>query len=274
MKAKVKTLIPPRYFPVAYKLNRWLKMLRYIGNQVYCPCCDHHFRCFLPFGYKTIRQNALCPNCGALERQRLLWLYLPNRTNLFRDRLRVLHFAPEDKIQKKLRACPNLDYTSADLDSPLAMIKMDITRIPYAECTVDAILCSHVLEHIPDDRKAMSELYRILKPGGWAILLVPLDLKRIETFEDPNVIDPKERFRLFDQADHVRIYGRDFKNRLERVGFTVYQDSYARGLDPVLIQRYGLLMDEDVFYCTKPEKLGILHAHLRIGSCDQIGPMT
>jgi SAM-dependent methyltransferase len=162
-----------------------------------------------------------------------------------------LHFAPEHIIQKKLRACSNLDYTSADLDSPLAMVRLDITDIPYAENTFDVILCSHVLEHIPDDHQAMGELYRILKPGGWALVLVPFDPERAETFEDPDVVDPKERLRLFGQSDHVRIYGCDLKDRLERVGFTVRQEFYARELGPILAERYGLLVELDMFYCTK-----------------------
>jgi SAM-dependent methyltransferase len=181
----------------------------------------------------------------------MLWLYLQKRTNIFSDRLRVLHFAPEFIIQKKLRSCPNLDYTSADLDSPLAMAKVDITNIPYAENTFDVILCSHVLEHIPDDQQAMSELYRVLKPGGWVLILVPFDTERAETFEDPNIVDPKERTRLFGQHDHVRIYGRDLMDRLERAGFTVNQEFYPRELGPVLAQRYGLLVEVDMFYCTK-----------------------
>ncbi len=159
--------------------------------------------------------------------------------------------APEPIFQKKLRASPNLDYTSADLNSPFAMVKLDITDIPYAENTFDVVLCSHVLEHIPDDRKAMSELYRILKPGGWALLLVPFDAERPETFEDPDVVDPKERTRLFGQFDHVRVYGRDFKDRLESAGFTVRQEFYARELDQVLAQRYQVLVELDMFYCTK-----------------------
>ena len=251
VKAQLKTLIPPKYFSPAIKLYRQLRAPLYLGDRVYCPCCNGSFRQFLPYGFKSIRQNALCPYCGSLERHRLLWLYLHNRTNLFNDRLRVLHFAPEDIIQKKLRSWPYLDYTSADLDSPKAMVKMDITEIPYAENTIDVILCSHVLEHVPDDHKAMSELYRILKHSGWAILQVPLDLKRSKTFEDSNIDDPKERLRIFGQADHVRIYGQDYKNRLERVGFIVHQDPYVRTLDPVLIARYGLQGDEEVFYCTK-----------------------
>ena len=163
----------------------------------------------------------MCPRCDSLDRHRLLWLYLPNCTNIFRDRLRVLHFAPEAIIQKKLRTSPNLEYTSADLDSPLAMVSLDITDIPYAENTFDVVLCSHVLELIPDDRKAMSELYRILKPGGWLLLLVPFNAEGSETFVDPNVVDPKEREQLFGDFDYFRLYGRDFKDRLEHVGFVV-----------------------------------------------------
>src|SRR5258708_2545270 len=263
---RVKTLIPPRYFPAAqklfwklywwlryHKLYRWFRGLPYIGNRVYCPCCDSHFRCFIPYGISYgPNRNGMCPRCDYLDRHRMLWLYLHKRTNIFSDRLKVLHFAPEFIIQKKLRSCPNLDYTSADLDSPLAMVKVDITNIPYAENTFDVILCSHVLEHIPDDHQAMSELYRVLKPGGWALILVPFDTERAETFEDPNVVDPKERTRLFGQHDHVRIYGRDLIDRLERAGFTVNQEFYPRELGPALAQRYGLLVEVDMFYCTKP----------------------
>ncbi len=257
-----KTLIPTRYHPAARKLHRkldwwlrgqklyrWLRVLPYIGNEAYCPCCDSHFRRFISY-----RRNGMCPRCDSLDRHRLLWLYLHNCANIFRDRLRVLHFAPEAIIQKKLHASPNLEYTSADLDSPLAMVSLDITDIPYAENTFDVVLCSHVLELIPDDRKAMSELYRILKPRGWALLLVPFDAERSETFEDPKVVDPKERERLFGEFNHVRVYGRDFKDRLEHVGFTVRQEFYAQELGPTLAQHYGLLVELDMFYCMKPKK--------------------
>src|SRR5579863_99762 len=257
----VKTLIPPRYHPAARKLHlklgwwlrsqklyRWLRVLPYRGNEVYCPCCDSHLRSFISYS----RGNGMCPRCDSLDRHRLLWLYLHNRTNIFRDRLRALHFAPEASIQKKLRASPNLEYTSADLDSPLAMVSLDITDIPYAENTFDVILCSHVLEFIPDDHKAMSELYRILKPGGWALLLVPFDVEGCEKFEDLKVFDQKERERLFGQFDQVRVYGRDFKDRLEHAGFTVRHEFYKQELDPTLTQHYGLLVELDMFHCTKP----------------------
>jgi SAM-dependent methyltransferase len=188
-----------------------LRVLPYLGHRVTCPCSQHHLRCFLPFGSPT-RPNALCPFYGVLERHRILWLYLHNRTNLFHDRLKVLHFAPEEVFERALRASPNLDYITADLNGT-AMVRVDITAIPFEDNTFDVILCSHVLEHIPDDHKAMSELYRVLKPGGGAILLVPMDIDRATTFEDSSVVDPNERKRLFGQEDHVRIYGRDYRNR-------------------------------------------------------------
>lgn len=260
---QAKKIIPSRYHAVVrdmhvkfdcwlrgQKLYRWLRVLPYRGNRVYCPCCDSHFHRFIPYGP---RRNGMCPRCDSLDRHRLLWLYLPDCTNIFRDRLKVLHFAPEATFQKMLCGAPNLEYTSADLDSPLAMVSLDITDISYTENTFDVILCSHVLEHIPDDRKAMSELYRVLKPGGWALLLVPFDAERSETFEDPNVVDPKERERLFGQFDHVRVYGRDFKDRLEHAGFTVRQEFYAQRLGPILARQFGLLVETDMFYCTKPD---------------------
>ena len=255
-----KTLIPPRYHPAAKKLHRkldwwlrgqkfyrWLRVLPFRGNQVYCPCCDSHLRHFI-----YSRRNGICPRCDTVDRHRLLWLYLHNCTNIFRDRLRVLHFAPEAIIQEKLRSSPNLEYTSADLDSPLAMVSLDITDIPYSENTFDVILCSHVLEVIPDDRKAMSELYHILKPSGWMLLLAWIDAERSETFEDLRVVDPKERERLFGDCSHVRAYGRDFKDRLEHAGFLVREECYAQELGPTLAQHYGLLVELDMFHCTKP----------------------
>jgi SAM-dependent methyltransferase len=247
----IKALIPRSYYPAARKLYWWLCAPLYMGNQVYCPCCETHFRRF-----RNSRPGGgnQCPHCYAHDRHRLLWLYLHNHTNLFSANLRILHIAPEPSMQKKLRACPNLDYTSADLHSPLAMVRIDITHIPYSENTVDVILCSHVLQEIPDDRKAMSEFYRILKPGGWALLQERLDLERAETFEAPNVADSEERCRLFGHAEYVRLYGRDFTDRLECVGFTVHQESYAHDLNPVLIQRYGLQEQLDTFCCTKPIK--------------------
>lgn len=240
--------LPPHVFLLGKKHYYRLKAIPCIvGRRVACPCCGHHLRRFVFFRGQPI----LCPWCGSLPRHRLLCLYLQNCTNLFRDRLTVLYFAP-DALERKLRTSPNLTYISTDLDSPDAMVHMDITDIPFSDHTFDVIICSHVLEHVPDDRKAMSELYRILKRGGRAIILVPFELDRAATFEDPSVVDRKERIRLFGQHDHVRRYGQDFITRLEQAGFIVSQELYAHELDPSAIGKYVLSLDEAIFSCKHP----------------------
>ncbi len=224
----------------------------YIGNKFICPFCNGHFRKFLPFGVKQI-QNSQCPRCGSFERHRLLWLYLKNKTNFFKDSLKVLDIAPMYFFQKKCKTLSNLNYISADISSPIAMIKMDITNINLPDNQFDCIFCYHVLEHILDDKKAMNELFRILNPGGWAILQVPIDPKRDKTFEDINVVSLEERERVFGQKDHVRIYGKDYKNRLEKAGFTVKLDNYCRELGDNTIKKYGLIKNETIFFCSKPK---------------------
>lgn len=226
--------------------------LYYMGNRYVCPCCKGHFRKFLPFGIVP-RPNARCPWCLSLERHRLIWLYITDRTNLLSDNLRLLHFAPEYILQKKLASLPNLIYISADPNSARAMVKVDITTIPYRDNSFDAILCSHVLEHVIDDQKAMAELFRVLRPGGWAIIQSPVDLERNKTFEAPNATTPEDRLRLFGQSDHVRKYGRDYKDRLEKAGFSVKVDGYVRDLGTDIINKYGLDEDEDIYFCSKPK---------------------
>jgi SAM-dependent methyltransferase len=214
----------------------------YRGERVRCPCCGHTARKFMPtvLPVGPNRPGARCPNCGARDRQRYMWLYLERKTNLLTDQLRVLHFAPERIFEDWLRPRPNLDYVSTDLARPRADVKADITDLPFPTGSFDVILCSHVLEHVLDDRRAMRELYRVLRPGGWALVLVPLDFGRAETFEDPAVVDPRDRERVFGQADHVRVYGRDFTSRLEQAGFTVRVEDYTRELGEADARRYGL----------------------------------
>jgi tetratricopeptide (TPR) repeat protein len=220
------------------------------GRAVSCPCCKGHFRLFMPFG-ATPRPNAMCPNCGSLERHRLMQLYFERRTNLFSARLRVLHFAPEECFSRVLDHNPLIDYLSADLHAPGAKQKIDITDIPYADGSFDVVLCSHVLEHIPDDRRAMRELRRVLAPHGWALLQVPIDHQRAVTFEDPSITDPAQRERLFGQHDHVRWYGRDYVSRLVESGFHVRVDEFFGEFAPELIRQYGLMPGEDMHLCTK-----------------------
>lgn len=222
------------------------------GEGVVCPCCGGRFRRFLPFGLVR-RENALCPACGALERHRLLWLYLERRLAGPTAPLRVLHVAPEPWLAAKLAARPGLSCVSVDLESPLAMTRMDLTRLAFRDGAFDVILCLHVLEHVPDDRAAMAELRRALAPGGWAILQSPVDAARAETYEDASITSPVARERAFGQRDHVRIYGRDYNGRLRAAGFAVEDLDFAGGLPPGEARRYALRPDETLTVCTRAD---------------------
>ncbi len=219
------------------------------GFRFYCPVCGGRFRRMLIFGVKP-RPDAQCPSCFSLERHRLMWLYLQNRTDFFTRRLRLLHVAPEAVFARIFKTMPNLDYVSADLFSSDAMVKMDIMDIHEPDNSYDVILCSHVLEHVADDRKAMKELFRVLKPGGWAILQVPMSASD-KTLEDPSVDTPEARERIFGQYDHVRLYGSDYRQRLEAAGFKVKVDPYVKTLGAENARRLGLLMNEDIYFCSK-----------------------
>jgi SAM-dependent methyltransferase len=173
-------------------------------------------------------------------------VYLRERTDLFSAERRVLHVGPEWALERILRPLPNLHYVSGDLGSARAMERLDVTDLPYSEGSFDVVVCSHVLEHVPDDRRAMSELRRVLRPGGYAILLVPLDATRAETLEDPSIVTPEARAREYWQADHVRLYGRDFKERLEEAGFQVTVDPWLGTLDSATRERHRL-SPEDIY---------------------------
>ncbi len=248
---KALTFLPPGVALPARLLYLNVRSRFFRGANVSCPCCGGRFSRFLPVGSPP--RVAACPGCDSRERQRLLHLYLHQRTNLFKDRLRVLHIAPEDCLQPELARSPNIDYLSSDRSSSTAMTRMDITDIRFPDASFDVILCSHVLEHVDDDGCAMRELYRVLRPGGWAILQVPLDQSLDRTFEDPRVTDPRERARLFGQWDHVRVYGRDYAERLRAAGFDLRIVRFAAELRPDLVAAYGLDASEDIFHCSKSE---------------------
>jgi predicted SAM-dependent methyltransferase len=224
----------------------WLK-----GDKYTDPIDGKSFRKFLPYGYENQRDNVLSPSTLSLERHRLLWLYLKNETDFFMAPKKVLHFAPEQAFYKRFRKQKNLDYTTTDLNSPLADVKADICNLPFKDEEFDVILCNHVLEHIPDDTKAMQELYRILKKGGMVILQIPQDLSRETTFEDNSIIDRKERAKIFGQYDHVRIYGRDYFDKLRSVGFTVVEEDYTKKITPELVEKYRLAPGEIIPICFK-----------------------
>ncbi len=188
------------------------------GDDVWCPVCERGFSRFLPFAGRV---DASCPGCRALERHRMIWLLIKEELVAPDRALRMLHIAPEIQLETRLRSLEKVDYLSGDLYPTRAMAQVDITDIDFPDGTFDAILCSHVLEHVPDDRRAMRELRRVLKPDGWAILDSPVDWDRPTTYEDPSIVSPRDRRRHFGQWDHVRWYGADYPSILESQGWTV-----------------------------------------------------
>ncbi|MDO7171892.1 class I SAM-dependent methyltransferase [Mariniflexile sp. AS56] len=214
------------------------------GNKFTDPIDGRSFKSFLPYGYGKQRNNVLSPSTLSLERHRLLWLYLKNETNFFSAEKKVLHFAPEQCFLKRFRTLKNLDYTTTDLLSPIADVKADICNLPFKDNSYDVILCNHVLEHIPDDTKAMQELYRVMSVGGMGVFQIPQDLTRAKTFEDNSITDKKERAKIFGQYDHVRVYGRDYFDKLRSIGFKVEEVDYTTNLSDADITKYCLAKGE------------------------------
>ena len=221
------------------------------GNTYTDPIDGKSYRRFLPYGYAKVRENVLAPGTLSLERHRLFWLYLKNETTFFSAPLRVLHFAPEQAFVQKFKKQKNLTYTTTDLNSPIADVKADICDLPFKDNSFDFIICNHVLEHIPDDTKAMQELYRVLAPAGTAIVQVPYDAKREITFEDNTITDQSERTRIFGQYDHLRVYGMDYFKKLSSIGFDVNALDYTNGISSDDIERYRLCKGELLPVCKK-----------------------
>ena len=245
------------------------------GNRFTDPIDGKSFRMFLPYGYGNQRNNVLSPSTLSLERHRLLWLYLQNETDFFQSELdsdspvtqnkriklrkdaetssalKVLHFAPEQEFYKRFKKQTNIEYTTTDLLSPLADVKADICNLPFEDNAYDIIFCNHVLEHIPDDTKAMQELFRVLKPGGMGIFQIPQDLSRASTFTDDTIVDQKERAKIFGQYDHVRVYGRDYFDKLRSIGFKVIEEDYTHKIAPELVEKYCLAKGEIIPVCFK-----------------------
>ena len=213
------------------------------GNNYTDPIDNKSFRKFLPYGYEIQRQNVLSPSTLSLERHRLLWLYLTNETNFFTSKKKVLHMAPEQCFLSRFKKL-NHEYITADLDSPIADVKADIVNLPFNDNSFDVIFCNHVLEHIQDDTKAMKELFRVMKKGGMGVFQVPQNLNRDVTFEDNSITDPKERAKIFGQYDHVRVYGRDYFDKLRSVGFKVEEVNYYQKISSELSSRYRLMEGE------------------------------
>jgi len=231
-------------------IRTFARPILYYGKGRWCPVCEKSSRKFHTFG-TVPREDARCMLCGALERHRLVWLYFSRMTNLFDETPKeMLHIAPEPCFESRLSKRLGQNYITADLLDPRAMVKMDITDIQYPDGYFDVIYCSHVLEHVQDDKKAMREFRRVLKPGGWAILIVPITADK--TFEDPSIVDPSERLKAFGQDDHVRRYGPDYIDRLRESGFKVKASSVPELFDEDDIVRMGLTpASGDIYYCTK-----------------------
>ena len=236
--------------PILQRMAGWavpLLGLLYVGRGRECPVCGTKRRKFLPYGYVTSRDNALCPNCLSLERHRLLWLWLQRESDLFERRPRLLHVAPEVCLMRHLRKAykgHEEDYVTANLESPLADLHFDIQHIPLADESFDVVFCNHIMEHVEDDLQAMREIHRVMRRGGgWGVILSPVELEREKTFEDDSITDPEERTRIFGQYDHRRVYGRDYADRLREAGFEVEDLNYAAILTAEERERYALPKD-------------------------------
>jgi len=240
--------VPRKYLQLFSGIGLKVMGIFYSGNEVQCPICQNQYRKFLPYGRINPRPNALCPSCLSLERHRLIWLYLQRETDFFKEKLKVLHIAPEHCFMNRFEKQHGEGYITADIESPLAKVKMDIHQIPFEDNTFDVVLCNHVLEHVQDDIKAMSEIRRVLRPGGWAIMQIPFFSPVPEvTFEDHTITDPREREKIFGQDDHVRLFGKDYSKRIERAGLKSAEDDFVNRLTKEEQDKFGLSKGEILY---------------------------
>jgi SAM-dependent methyltransferase len=236
---------PYKYIPVVSPIYRQfqqnLNLVLYKGNNIKCPFCEKTFRTWM-----HNQEYGSCPFCKSAARHRLLYLFLQKHSSILTQTHKILHFAPEQCWEKTLRNRLNSKYITTDISAPDVDVHTDITNLCFEDKSFDIILCSHVLEHIPDERKAITELYRVLVPNGVAYIQVPYNFSG-PTDEDLSITDPQERKKRYGQFDHVRQYGIDFKSRLESYGFQVNERYYARELPPTQRKQYGLW--DDVIFC-------------------------
>ena len=256
MKKLYKFLLNKLPRPLLIRLSYPFKLvapLLYKGNKVECPVCEKSFSKFLSYGSDVAhRENVLCPYDLTLERHRLMWLYLKDQSNYFTtEKLNVLHIAPEQCFHKKFKKQSNLNYLTGDLVSPIADMHFDLHQIPLEDNRFDVVFCNHVLEHVDDAHQCMSELYRVMKPGGWGVMQVPLDYNRDTTYEDASITSPEEREKHFWQKDHVRLFGNDYPDWLRKAGFDVETFDVNKKYPAELVKRYRLIEQEMLYIVSK-----------------------
>lgn len=255
MKKLYKYLLNKLPRPLLIRLSYPFKLvapLLYKGDNVECPVCERSFSKFLSYGSEVAhRENVLCPYDLTLERHRLMWLYLKDHSNFFTDNLKVLHIAPEQCFHKTFQNQKNLDYLTGDLESPIADMHFDLHDIPLEDNRFDIVFCNHVMEHVDDAIRCMSELNRVLKPGGWGIMQVPQDFSRERTYEDPSITSPEEREKHFWQKDHVRLFGKDYPDWLRKAGFEVKEFKKEEHYSNEQIERFRLSKEEILYIVSK-----------------------
>jgi SAM-dependent methyltransferase len=233
-------------------VKRRLDLARHRGARVECPVCGSRFDRFKD---DWNRPDALCWRCGSHERHRAQWLLLTQRPPLLASASRLLHFAPEYCLRRRLVEVAKQDgfeYVTADFDPEGVDLRLDITQLALADASFDAVMCSHVLEHVPDDAAAMRELRRVTRPGGWCLVMVPLDVNRQHTSEDPTIVSEEARLEAFWQPDHVRLYAPDIEQRLGGAGFEVEVIRPAEEFDLGIVDRARLLASDWLFLCRVP----------------------
>lgn len=246
----LKRVFPPRIWHQLRLLkittDDWLRPLRkarFGGQEQFCPVCGS--------GVKRFLENRICPICFAKDRHRFAYLVLERETDLLSNpERRFLHVAPEPEFSKRMARSHGSRYLTADLYNPTVDLLTDIRDIPCPDDFFDGIYCSHVLEHVENDHRAMREFFRILKPGGFATIQVPITSDT--TFEDPSITDPKDRLKHYGQLDHVIAYGPDFSERLAECGFLVASFLAKEYLDPEERNNMDIDGNERVFLGRKP----------------------